>query len=1799
MDGDVTTLHWHDAGDDDRVAAVERAVRTWVGQLVDLSARNNLLYFRDLKAGTLDLGDEPSASVLEVLAGRGVSLRRLFPDSEARQAAVKRARVIHNRAREHFEERGLETLFLACGMATWDEQRGAAVPSAPVLLCPARLTPRGAAQDEFELAITADAEVNQTLIHALETEFDCKCDPETLLASAGIEGAIDTVDELRVAYDWLCEQAADVPGFEVRPRFVLGTFAYAKLPMVKDLEGSIEAMVRHDLIAALAGDEAAQAAIRQRRVAVDPTQPDRTPPADEFLVLDADHSQNYAINALLAGQDLVIKGPPGTGKSQTIANLISTLVARGKKVLFVAEKRAAIDAVLRRLEDVGLDDLVLDLHGGVGSRREVAQRLNAALATNAQIARPRLEAEHRLLETRRAELNAHVEALHAKREPWGVSVFEAQTRLLALGDSSPTHVRFRGPQLEALSDDAIERAKEELRAYVGLGGLTLADSGLPWARGNVVSADEARAAQSLVDTLLTDLIPVIEHRLRAAADEAGMNSPSDFGDWAPRLDLWERMSETLELFENQVYELPLDEHLTALAPLARSGASRLGASLTSGAYRAARKVIKAHLRDGKRLGPAELYKRVERAAGERSEWARLGGGDRPRVPDGLPGLAATYRQAQQNLEEVGHFAGTLVEGTADEILAQLQSLRNDTVTLAKLPELHRLRSGLMLMGLTELLADLDARRPAGDEALALLEFAWLTSILDHVRLTDARIGAFDGEQHTRTLADFQEADRLHVDTTAQRVRRACAERAIAAEEQFEQQGALIREQAARKRKHMSVRQLFAAAPDVMTTLKPCWAMSPLVVSQLLPGDRPYFDVVIFDEASQVRPAEAMPAILRGHRVVVAGDERQLPPTAFFTSADPTQDSVELEGRVVVDSGFESILEALLPFLDFRMLQWHYRSRDERLIAFSNAHVYDRAMTTFPGVAGAHAIRHELVPFTPGEYGGDDTTSAEVQRVVELIVEHAEARPDESLGVIAMGITHADRIEEALRRVLRERPDLEDFFDEDRPERFFVKNLERVQGDERDAIILTIGYGRTPDGRMRYHFGPLNQEGGERRLNVAITRAKSRMTVVSSFAATDMDPDRCRARGVDLLRHYLQYAATRGEQLDRQVLEAPVLNPFEIDVRDTLTRAGIPLVCQLGASGYRIDFAAKHPTEPGRMVLAIETDGASYHSSPTARDRDRLRQEHLERLGWRFHRIWSQDWFADKTRETERVLAAYREAVRIADELPATERPKPVVRPATSTPAQPERGPAPNVPPGLKINEYTDAQLDAVVAWVESDTLLRTRDQLTAEVMQALGFKKRGSRIVAAINAAIERTRGTTPSIRQVAPTPRLKPALKVASPKENPGAAKPAARRNGGPIPSRMPLDDVVVAVIDTETTGLRRSDRIAEIAVVRTTLSGEVIDEFETLVNPGRTVGDTRHIHGIEDRDLLAAPSFNEIAGHIAALLDGTIWAGHNVPFDVRFLNAEFLRMGLTLPDWPTICTMRMARLFGASGGRLDVCCEDFGVTVPGGLHRALVDARITAQLLCCLVSKRRCSTLAELGVCDGDAWVLPLPRFDQVPPPAGRVARRGHHRGMTVAPAGVAAGPGATQQGMQAYFDALARALDDRRIEDHELEGLLAIATREGLTPSQAVEVHTSYLASVAAQAFADGILTDSERRDIARVGALLELDEDHVESIIAAEGAAAGAAPRTGALVGKTVCFTGELTDTRDGVPITRADAHALAAQAGLVPVKSVTRDLDLLVVADPYSLSRKAEKARAIGVRVIAAEAFWAEAGIVVD
>lgn len=455
--------------------------------------------------------------------------------------------------------------------------------------------------------------------------------------------------------------------------------------------------------------------------------------------------------------------------------------------------------------------------------------------------------------------------------------------------------------------------------------------------------------------------------------------------------------------------------------------------------------------------------------------------------------------------------------------------------------------------------------------------------------------------------------------------------------------AVLLREGEKKRKKKGIRQLIGELTELVQTLKPCFLMSPLSVSTYLSPEMK-FDAVIFDEASQIFPQDAVGAVYRGRQLIVVGDSKQMPPSNFF-NADMTGDMPDELGDDFAD--FESILDLCSASLPQKRLLWHYRSRFEQLIAFSNKNFYGNTLITFPSAKSDGEGAGVNYVHVDGVFDRTSRTNRiEAERIVDLVFEHFDKYPNRSLGVVAFGISQQNLIDRLIDRRRRNNRAYEEFFKPDRPEPFFVKNLETVQGDERDRIIFSVAYGKDEDGRLLLNFGPVNREGGERRLNVAFTRAKFNVCIVSSMRCTDIDVSRSKSVGVRLLREYLDYAENGSIALSRtlEVKSADEFDSdFETEVCDFLRGKGFCVDSQVGCSSFKIDLAVKRP-QSSDYVLAVECDGAMYHSSKSARDRDRLRQEVLERMGWRFYRIWSTDWFKNKAVEKERLVAAAKAAL---------------------------------------------------------------------------------------------------------------------------------------------------------------------------------------------------------------------------------------------------------------------------------------------------------------------------------------------------------------------------------------------------------------------------------------------------------------------------------------------------------------------------------------------------------------------------
>ncbi len=1173
-------------GDNSRRSLVARAVESWTKSFVDLSGRNRLLYFTMSKVGTLDLtpgiGPDPASDVLSrLLSGAQVELEDLFLDRDRRLDAAKRCRAIAGKARELFEERGLAALYLTYGVARWDEKSSQALPAAPVLMLPLMLDPISPVGDNWWLQLSGTVELNPSLVHKLGRDFGVNLDEGELVGDTDV-----LPSDLEAVLEAVRAAASGVSGFAIDPGVVVGTFTYRKLPMVRDLEENLGAAVEHDVVAALAGDRVAQAAIRTRSQLVDIETVAQLDPRDEHLVLDADSTQSQAIESIAAGADLVIQGPPGTGKSQTIANLIATLAADGRSVLFVAEKRAAVDAVVRRLEAVGLGDLVMDLHGKRVSRRSIAAALREAVdrpLTDAGDA-DNLEELHRQLVQRREALDAHVTALHRRRPPWDATVYEAEVGVREVPSAAPTALRIESETLSALSKDAIDRACQLTREIAELSRALEGDS--PWASVPRGAIDDDRALDAAIGLRNRDL-PRARSAVERLASGHRLPPAASLDEAKAQVAALDRLRGTLRRFRPEVFAGP--------EPTARQ--------------------IKSFARQGTDITGYEStwFRRI---LDDRSWWSSQGA----EVPEAVsPEALAEATEELSKLEASVAAVHELVPvvdphlgfDALAEVVDRLVASSDDRVGYARL---HEVREELQARGLADLVDRLIHDPVLAGDPAAALRHVWWASVRDRIRAQDVSLEA-PWQVIAAHADEFAALDRQHIAGNPLRVRAAVDAHRRLVESEHPDEATFVRWEANKSSRHEPPQRLFSDAPRMITALKPCWVASPLEVASLFPGDRPVFDVVVFDEASQVPPADAVPAILRGRRVVVAGDRQQLPPTDFFEVAtDPDDDDVS------GIAGFDSILDLLQALVPSIVLGWHYRSQNQRLIAFSNDQFYGGALTTFPAPGRSPGVRLVMVPAS-GDLGPDDLAQAELDQVVDLILDHARERPDRSLGVIAFGIGQASRIDDVLRRRLAADPELQPFFAAGRPEPFFVKNLERVQGDERDDIIISVGYSRrNDDGTLRHAFGPINTQGGERRLNVAITRARVTVTVVSTFTADDMSPEKSAKGGPRVLREYLAFAGTGVRDDEAQSTDGS-LDAYEAEVGAGLSASGWEVEPNVGEGGDRVAFALRS----GGGSVAVDTDGPDYAADRTARDRDRLRPEHLERLGWRFHRLWLAQW----------------------------------------------------------------------------------------------------------------------------------------------------------------------------------------------------------------------------------------------------------------------------------------------------------------------------------------------------------------------------------------------------------------------------------------------------------------------------------------------------------------------------------------------------------------------------------------------
>lgn len=1383
----------------DRVALADRAgatghatasgsvaggrVKAWQTKLLDLSLRNRLVSFRQTKR-TLELAIPGIARVEDLLAdGQRLLIHPKTDGDEAyRRAQLDAGHVyatltpadcqrhlleLHRAARSSIEETGANVLYLALGMLKWFETAASQIPRyAPLILLPVTLVRSASGEGyRYECSLTEEPiKPNVTLLRKLRQDFAIKT--EGLDQFVEDENGVD----IDLAIRNFREAIRHTPRWEVEESAHLGLFSFNKFLMWRDLQENLEKLKQSRLVNHLI-DPAAKAFDAQpfpRPEELD----DQVPPMEMFCTRDADSSQLAAIRAAAQGRTFVLEGPPGTGKSQTIANLIADCLARGKRVLFVAEKMAALSVVRRRLEEDGLGAFCLELHSAKASKKEVLAQLNAGLEATAIDESARWERTGQELAQARGQLNAYVREMHASRDS-GESLYEALGRLIALGDgprapaTGADIAKVSAAQLEgwrAAVAGICERAmpvdpahEHPLRgigraewsfslpreaqagisslheAVIGLGERLGAFSrvcGLTGCEHGELSRDAARAIAEIAALLPQS--PAPDMRLLVGVDADGLADDLQALVAVGKGRDAER-DRLLGVYREEFLRLDHTAHASSV-----SGAMRLpqplrmvigffvrrrlwgmcvgavpGLAVLAANLEAARRVKL----DSEKLKAAEAGRIVGRRwkDGE-AEWGEI---------EGILGWSRRFRAASKTLrstcggagcekrlaeiasqgaptseiiaaagEVVKAWNGILVGISAIEtVLAPVEGdAFPDPQATGWLTGIARTLSrwGSGLGGLNDWCAWRSARDAANQAGLGELVRLYESGELPRAELGAAFerghaeswfnpiaggipvIRGFNAAGHNRLIERFRELDAAFIRHSRHTVAARLVERTPGHAPQASPQSELgiLRRELQKRRAHLPTRRLIESAPNLISRIKPCFLMSPLSVAQYLDAGLPPFDIVVFDEASQIPVWDAIGAIARGTYVIVVGDSKQLPPTSFFDVLGGEEEEAERESIAVEE--LESILsECNAAGIPRMHLNWHYRSRHESLIAFSNHHYYDNRLHTFPSpVSRGETMGVSLRHVSAGVYdrGGSRTNKVEANLVVEEVVRllTAGASPD-SIGIVTFNRPQQDLIEDLLDARRRENPAIERFFSSETLEPVFVKNLENVQGDERDTIIFSVGYGPDQHGKPSMNFGPLNQDGGERRLNVAITRARKRLVVFSSLTSDQIDLRRTRAIGVHHFKTFLDYAQ-RGPSAIAEAIHRSGSQDFESGFERAVCRAltdrGWSVDAQVGCAGYRVDLAVRDPQRPGSYLLGIECDGASYHSAKTARDRDRLRQAVLEGLGWRIARVWSTEWRINPEASIAGIERAIAEAAKRAgeakpDAVPASPAGKPV------------------------------------------------------------------------------------------------------------------------------------------------------------------------------------------------------------------------------------------------------------------------------------------------------------------------------------------------------------------------------------------------------------------------------------------------------------------------------------------------------------------------------------------------------------
>lgn len=1093
---------------------------------------------------------------------------------------------IYRSGRNAIEETGANALYLAIGVLRWYESDISEKPHfAPILMIPVEMVYKKG--DYYIRTRDEETVLNITLIEFLRQNYDI--DIPGLSPLPLDEHGIDVSKVFAIIREVLKNQKR----WDIEEEAILGIFSFSKYLMWNDVHNHRSELMQNDIVASLV---AQKLTFTPTPVESDLKECDKQlAPNDLSLPVAADSSQMAAVIAGGKGQSFILYGPPGTGKSQTITNLIANALFQGKRVLFVAEKMAALSVVQNRLQKIGLAPFCLEMHSNKITKRHVLDQFKMALDVTHIVKPQEYERTAEQLFAQRKHLIDYMEALHDAKGHDGLSVYDCIVKYESIDadvldiDTSDTELRnsFCADQLDTYTRLLGQRYNVIVKllgqpSRHPLCGLMLSEADLS------NPADLPRQWQEAIGTLRS----ISENREQLKNTQSLKNeleresSPAAFNTDATALHQEWRAIRTKWFLPRMVAKKQYLTKLHQYNPLiAEEEIEPFLTKLID--YQTQHKTI-AHTHEviahyfGQHFAPDTLPSEQEialyvekletwtRHADQTHDWYQWCAYKSELVEAGLAVIAKKIESSEIAADTLcDSFLKAMFKQLAKEKIAQSPILRTfeGSIFDESVSHYQKLTEDFQLLCQKELYARLAARVPRVSDDIS----------------NSSEIG-------------------------------------------------LLNRNISNGGRGLSLRDLFDQIPTLLPRLCPCMLMSPMSVAQYLDLKQDKFDLVVFDEASQMPTSEAVGAIARGKAVIVVGDPKQMPPTSFFNSTSISDDEADLDDM-------ESILEDCRT-LDIPSLQlnWHYRSRHESLIAFSNNEYYDGTLITFPSADDQSTkVQYHFVEGTYDK-GGQRSNRKEAEAIVDAIVQRLTQKPasNDSIGVIAFSVAQQNLIEDLLLERIEKDPTLRQASD-DLYEPIFVKNLENVQGDERDVIMFSIGYGPDKEGNVSMNFGPLNNNGGERRLNVAVSRARKEMLVFSALKSSQIDLRRSKARGVEGLKHFLEYAEKQILVQSAQSIDSASDSIIAEQIALALRQKGYTAHTNIGKSSFKIDVAVSTDADTP-YTLGLLLDGEGYHNTQTTRDREIVQPSVLHSLNWTLMRVWSIDWLNNPGRVIARIEA---------------------------------------------------------------------------------------------------------------------------------------------------------------------------------------------------------------------------------------------------------------------------------------------------------------------------------------------------------------------------------------------------------------------------------------------------------------------------------------------------------------------------------------------------------------------------------